>query len=242
MNAIYKKTIITSILIFILTGCSSNNQNLGQTINSNKRTIAGGAIGSILGAVIGHQISSKASSKIIGGVVGGAIGGAIGYTLDEQAKELEIELKAKRAKEQKQIEEINNDVVILSDEKFVKIVFKNSNFFEVGDDVPSTTSSSKLLTLGKVLKKYPNTIIQVTGHTDNDGSFEFNRQLSQKRAANVGEIIYSSKIENNIYARGCSYSKPIVKNNSDENKALNRRVEIYLFENENSVFDACKIN
>ena len=66
MNAILQKTIITSILIFILTGCTTTNQNLGQTINSNKRAITGGAIGSILGAVIGHQVNSKATGRIIG--------------------------------------------------------------------------------------------------------------------------------------------------------------------------------
>lgn len=242
MNAIYKKAIITSILIFILTACTSSKQNLGQTINSNKRAIAGASIGTVLGAVIGHQVSSKTSSKVIGGIIGGSIGGAIGYTLDEQAKELEKELKAKRVKEQKEINQINNDIAILSQKDFVKIVFKNVNFFEVGDDVPSTNSASKLLSLGKVLKKYPNTIIQVTGHTDNDGSFELNQKLSQKRASNVGEIIHSSKIQNSIYAKGCSYSKPIVANTTAKNKALNRRVEIYLFENESSVFDTCKIN
>ncbi|MEN8717545.1 MAG: OmpA family protein [Sulfurovum sp.] len=242
MNVNFQKIIITSILIFILTGCTSNNQNLGQTINSNKRAITGGTIGTILGAVIGHQISSKNSSKIIGAVAGGVIGSAIGYNLDKQAKELEEKLKAKKIKDTKDAQEIQNDILILSDEKYVKIIFKNSNFFEINDDVPSSDSASKLLTLSKVLKKYPNTIIQVTGHTDSDGSYEYNEKLSQKRANNVGEIIHSSNIENKIYARGCSFSKPLVKNNTKENKATNRRVEIYLFENENSVFDTCEVN
>jgi len=242
MNVNFQRTIISSILIFILTGCTATNQNLGQTINSNKRAVAGTAIGSILGAVIGHQVSSKTSSKVIGTVAGGVIGGAIGHTLDIQAKEIQEELKAKKIKSTKEAQEINNDILILNNDKFIKIIFKNSNFFEVNDDVPSSNSAQKLLSLAKVLRKYPNTIVQVTGHTDNDGSFQYNERLSQRRANNVGEILHSSKIKNNIYARGCSFSKPIVENNSAKNKATNRRVEVYLFENENSVFDTCKVN
>ena len=42
--------------------------------------------------------------------------------------------------------------------------------------------------------------------------------------------------------RGCSFDKPVALNNSESNMALNRRVEVYLYPNQQSVIDVCKSN
>ena len=91
-----------------------------------------------------------------------------------------------------------------------------------------------------MLSKYPNTLVQVTGHTDSRGSHSYNKTLSEQRASNVGNIIYNSGVQNQIFSKGCSFDKPVAPNDSASNMGLNRRVEVYLYPNQESVIDTCK--
>ena len=81
----------------------------------------------------------------------------------------------------------------------------------------------KLLSL---LKKYPDMTIEIIGHTDSIGSYEFNDELSDKRADSVVRWL----IENNVTAerlqhRGEGERKPIANNKYEPGRRLNRRVE-----------------
>jgi len=77
------------------------------------------------------------------------------------------------------------------------------------------------------LLKYPNTVVEVSGHTDNKGDEEYNQTLSQKRAESVVSYLLSQGIkENRIRAKGYGESQPIADNESEEGRSKNRRVEI----------------
>ena len=53
-------------------------------------------------------------------------------------------------------------------------------------------------------------------------------------------MIKGSGIPNKVFAKGCSYNKSLVPNTTAQNMALNRRVEIYLYPNQQAVVDQCR--
>lgn len=67
----------------------------------------------------------------------------------------------------------------------------------------------------------------MAGHTDNDGTAEMNQKLSEDRANNVKNFLIQQGVPaSKIRAFGFGFSKPKASNDSEEGKALNRRVEI----------------
>ena len=78
--------------------------------------------------------------------------------------------------------------------------------------------------------------LSIAGHTDSDWREEFNLKLSQERAEAIKEylVFFGNVPEERISAQGYGSSKPIVKEITDEDKKLNRRVEFNLFTEESS--------
>lgn len=235
------KTLISSISIAaILTGCTSTTGN--QTIDDNQNAIIGTTIGALAGVVLGNNIGggSKSRNKVIGAVIGGAIGGTIGYKMDQQAKEVAESLNTNVNNNPNAVLDPNQDLIVSNTDTYVKIMFRDDMMFETNSANPTPSAQAKIAKINTVLQKYPNTLVQVVGHTDSRGSHTYNATLSEKRASNVGNIIYSSGAQNQIFSRGCSFDKPVAPNDNATNMALNRRVEVYLYPNQQSVIDVCK--
>ncbi|QEZ89848.1 OmpA family protein [Aliarcobacter cibarius] len=243
MRVFNLKVILTSaIAVSMLTGCASSMNTGNQTFDNNQNAIIGTTVGAIAGVVLGNNIGggSKSRNKVIGGLAGAAIGGAVGYSLDKQAKEVAQSLNTDVNNNPNAQMDPNQDLIVSNTDKYVKIMFRDDMMFEVNSANPTYSASQKISKLNTVLKNYPNTLVQVVGHTDNSGKHAYNQKLSEQRASNVGNIIYSNGVPNQIFSRGCSFDKPIVANSSKENMALNRRVEVYLYPNQESVIDVCK--
>ena len=235
------KTLISSISIAaILTGCAGTTGN--QTIDDNQNAIIGTTIGALAGVVLGNNIGggSKSRNKVIGAVIGGAIGGTIGYKMDQQAKEVAESLNTNVNNNPNAVLDPNQDLIVSNTDTYVKIMFRDDMMFETNSANPTPSAQAKIAKINTVLQKYPNTLVQVVGHTDSRGSHSYNATLSDKRASNVGNIIYSSGVQNQIFSRGCSFDKPVAPNDTATNMALNRRVEVYLYPNQQSVIDVCK--
>ena len=80
-----------------------------------------------------------------------------------------------------------------------------------------------------VLNKYEQSIIEVAGHTDSDGSAEYNQALSERRANTVARYLGSRGIMNQrIIAVGDGERHPIAGNDTAAGKQANRRVELTL--------------
>ncbi|QKJ27856.1 OmpA family protein [Aliarcobacter cibarius] len=243
MRVFNLKVILTSAIVAsMLTGCASSMNTGNQTFDNNQNAIIGTTVGAIAGVVLGNNIGggSKSRNKVIGGLAGAAIGGAVGYSLDKQAKEVAQSLNTDVNNNPNAQMDPNQDLIVSNTDKYVKIMFRDDMMFEVNSANPTYSASQKISKLNTVLKNYPNTLVQVVGHTDNSGKHAYNQKLSEQRASNVGNIIYSNGVSNQIFSRGCSFDKPIVANSSKENMALNRRVEVYLYPNQESVIDVCK--
>lgn len=99
-------------------------------------------------------------------------------------------------------------------------------FFEFNKSILLPQSFLELDNLLTVLKIYPSMTIELSGHTDNKGSKEYNLQLSKARAQAVVDFLIKNGIaKDRLTAIGYGDSKPIATNKSEEGRAQNRRVE-----------------
>lgn len=103
--------------------------------------------------------------------------------------------------------------------------------FETGKATLTPESKKELDELADMLTDYPNMRIEVAGHTDDVGSDASNRTLSQDRAKSVVDFLRNRKVEEErISWKGYGESKPMVPNDSDAHRAMNRRVEFTVLE------------
>ncbi len=78
-----------------------------------------------------------------------------------------------------------------------------------------------------VLQEFNQTLVDVIGHTDSDGSDDYNYDLSRRRAGSVAQYLVSQQNDSNRFSvEGRGEQQPIASNNTASGKGLNRRVEI----------------
>ena len=83
-----------------------------------------------------------------------------------------------------------------------------------------------------MMKDNPKLVIQLEGHTDNQGNPKMNMDLSQQRVDNVKKYLASKGVEKDrIKTKAFGGTKPILNANSNEARALNRRVEMRVLSN-----------
>lgn len=98
--------------------------------------------------------------------------------------------------------------------------------FATGSDQVISDSYDEINKLAIFLKEYPKTKVVIEGHSDSSGPADYNRQLSQRRAAAVAKILVEQFIidANRVSAIGYGEDRPLVSNDTPENRAKNRRV------------------
>ncbi|GAA4395644.1 hypothetical protein GCM10023187_02830 [Nibrella viscosa] len=102
----------------------------------------------------------------------------------------------------------------------------NNIFFESGRFELESKSKTELDRLAAFLKTNPTVKVEISGHTDDQGSAATNLELSKKRAQSVVDFLTRAGIEPaRIQATGYGETRPLVPNTSDENRRLNRRIE-----------------
>lgn len=231
-----KILIASSVAVLILTGCY-NQPGLVEDGNNN-RTKTGAATGAVAGAMIGYNTGSHdAKSAIIGGLLGAALGGAIGYSMDEQANEMARALGTGVNNDPLAALDPNNTIIVSKHPTYVKIMFRDSMMFATNSARLQSSAKNKVQKVGHLLANYPQTVVGVAGFTDNTGSYDHNQRLSQRRADTVANLL---SVNGRPFTKGCSYNKAIVPNNSARNKALNRRVEVYLYSDRNNMTNPCR--
>ena len=81
--------------------------------------------------------------------------------------------------------------------------------------------------LVELLQKNPTIKIEISGHTDNKGDDLYNQTLSQKRAESVVNYLTQKGIlKARLTAKGYGKTQPVAPNDTEENKAKNRRTEV----------------
>jgi len=108
--------------------------------------------------------------------------------------------------------------------------------FEFNRAEVKPTAQADLRKLADFLQTYPGRRILIEGHTDNIGSDAYNQQLSRRRAESVAVALEAMGVQSpRVTVVGYGKNYPVADNSSDTNRALNRRVEVYLSDNDKPV-------
>ena len=108
------------------------------------------------------------------------------------------------------------------------VVLQNIQF-EFNSSALTAESESGIQILTAFLKRNPDLKVELAGHTDNVGNDNYNLKLSSDRAESVRKALIANGIEEmRLTAKGYGATKPMVPNDSDEHRALNRRTEMII--------------
>lgn len=211
MKKIKLGVVLVVFASLILSGCASMNK-------ATKGAVIGTATGGAMGAVIGQATGNPALGAVIGATVGGTAGAIIGHTMDKQAEE--IKEKVPDAK----VERVGEGIVV---------EFSSAILFGFDQSVLSAEAMTNLDKLVTVLNTYPDTDIEVQGHTDSKGTEAYNQSLSERRAKAVSDYILAKGITAaRITTKGFGETLPEYDNETEEGRAKNRRVEFLITANE----------
>jgi outer membrane protein OmpA-like peptidoglycan-associated protein len=98
--------------------------------------------------------------------------------------------------------------------------------FEYNKDKIRPESFPILDAVAEILNKNPDVKLEVQGHTDNRGSAAYNKNLSNRRSASVRKYLVAKGIAvDRLTSAGYGFDRPIVDNSTEQNRALNRRVQ-----------------
>lgn len=179
------------------------------------RTAIGGVGGAAAGYLLGGLIGGK-TGRIVGAGIGGVAGGVVGYKMDRQIKEL----KEKTAGSGVDVTEVDNGSAIL-------VNLPDGVTFAVDSTTISPAFQATLDQIAQSLKDYPDSLVDVYGHTDSAGSDAYNQDLSERRARSVANYLAMRGVSSaRIRSQGFGEQYPVASNDTEEGRALNRRVEI----------------
>lgn len=141
--------------------------------------------------------------------------------LDELKKKIEDYIQSNN---------LSSEVNVIETERGVQITLNDAALFKSGDAVLKQEAQTILGGLAPFLKLVSNEV-EVEGHTDDvpikNANFRSNWELSAQRAINVLHFFDSVDLPaERMHAVGYAHTQPLVKNDSDQNRASNRRVNL----------------
>ncbi len=208
-----KKNIIAVLGILITVSfisCASLQTNQEQG------TAVGVGVGAGVGAILGQAIGGDTQGTLVGAGIGAALGGLagnqIGRYMDLQEQDLKNAIAASDA------------ASVRREQDILRATFKGEAFFDYDSTQLKPGGYAELQRVAEVLNRYPQTTIEIGGHTDTRGSEEYNQTLSLKRADAVRQALMQNGVRpERMQTIGYGESRPI---SSDH--ATNRRVEIII--------------
>lgn len=210
-----KKTVLAIVATAVLMSACTTDPYTGEQKVSN--TAGGAVLGGLAGAALGTLAGGNdRRNALIGAGIGALAGGAVGSVMDQNENELRAQLQGTGVSVTRA-----GDQIILN--------MPSDITFAVDQDAVKPSFYSVLNSVGLVLKKYKQTIVDVYGHTDSTGSDQHNFDLSQRRALAVANYLSAQGVDSRRFAvTGFGESRPVASNNTTEGRAQNRRVEIQL--------------
>ena len=179
------------------------------------RTAIGAGGGALAGLLLGGLIGGG-TGRIIGAGIGGIAGGAIGYTMDKQIKQLKEQTAGSGV-----------DVTPVDDGQAILVNLPEGVTFDVGSYSLKPEFRATLDKVADSLKQYPNSLIDVYGHTDSTGSDAYNQTLSENRARTVASYLSMQGVSAaRVRSQGFGETMPVADNATDDGRRKNRRVEI----------------
>jgi len=214
----FRKAAIAASAAVFLAACTTDPYTGEQKLSNTAIGAGTGALlGTAAGLVIGKTTSaSTRKSMLIGAGIGALAGGGVGMYMDNQEAKLRARLEGTGVSVTRM-----GDTIILNMPSNITFDTDRSEIKPQFYDV--------LNSVAIVLNEFDRTLVDVTGHTDSDGSDGYNQDLSERRAGSVAEYLVA---QGNNYRRfqvlGMGETQPIASNATPDGKARNRRVEIQI--------------
>ena len=187
---------------------------VGYSSNAETGAVAGALVGGFLGARSGDNDTLARTAA--GAIVGGAIGGAIGTALDRQAADLRRQIG-------------NDQVTVVNTGDRLVVTMPQDILFATDSAVVAPGLRADLAAVAGNLNAYPQSRIEVVGHTDSTGSGSYNLGLSTRRANAVAAVLIDAGVAPaRIRTTGAGEDQPVASNLTPEGRAQNRRVEIII--------------
>ncbi|HVI48824.1 MAG TPA: OmpA family protein [Chitinophaga sp.] len=132
-------------------------------------------------------------------------------------------------KQYKELKDVLNGAEVSIIQDSVKVIFPNNVLFATSSDQLSDAIKPTFGHFADILNKYGKTKILITGHTDNTGNTDYNRDLSEKRANAARSLLQEFKVSSDrMFTWGLADRDPIASNSTDAGRAKNRRVEFVI--------------
>lgn len=205
--------------------CLAASLTLGgcATMTDTQRgTTSGAAIGAGTGAVIGAIIGGGKGAAI-GAGSGAVLGAGAGYVWSQRMEEQRRQMEAATAGTGVQVSQTTDNRLMLN--------IPSDISFDTGRAEIKPNLRPILDSFATSLLNNPTTTIMIVGHTDNTGSDAINNPLSVNRAASTRDYLVSHGVPiQRIQIDGQGSYQPIASNDTPQNRAKNRRVEIFVME------------
>ena len=144
-------------------------------------------------------------------------GAGIGNRLDQQEEDLR--------------QSMSNGTITNTGDRLI-VTLPNDILFAVDDATVRPDLQRDLRALAGNLQAYPNSTVQIVGHTDSDGDAAYNLGLSQRRAQSVANVLVAAGVSGSrLQTIGRGEDQPVADNLTAQGKAQNRRVEIVILPN-----------
>jgi outer membrane protein OmpA-like peptidoglycan-associated protein len=211
-------TLSSTMRVAVVTAITLASTACASLSNKEKGGAIGAAAGAAVGGVIGNNTGSTARGAIIGAVVGGATGAIIGHQMDQQAKELKLEVPG---------------AIVERVGEGIQVTFASGLLYDFDSDAIRSEAGKNLQNLALSLKKYQNTDLLVVGHTDALGSTEYNQDLSMRRASSASGFLTMHGVgTERIHASGKGELEALASNGTEAGRQQNRRIEVAIYAND----------
>ncbi len=119
------------------------------------------------------------------------------------------------------------DAIVGRRGEVVEFTLPSDLAFNVGSEEVKPAARKSLATAAEILKRYPETLVTIEGHTDSMGMLESNQELSEKRARTVFDILVRNGVSPmRLSMRGYGERFPIADNATAKGRQANRRVQM----------------
>ncbi|GAO54149.1 MULTISPECIES: OmpA family protein [unclassified Novosphingobium] len=210
-----RRVLVSSLCAVSLVSLSAcvTDPNTGEKKVS--RTAIGGVGGALGGMLLGGLIGGK-TGRILGAGIGGIAGAAVGYSMDKQIKQLRESTAGSGV-----------DVTPTDNGSAILVNLPNGVTFDTDSSAIKPTFRDTLDKVAQSLNQYPDSLIDVYGHTDSTGSDAYNQALSERRARAVADYLTSRGVSySRIRSQGFGETQPVASNDTEAGRSANRRVEI----------------
>ena len=197
--------VIASVTLLGLAACAPGT----QTVAGGPKATTGAVTGALVGAAIGANASggNRLAQAAAGAVLGGALDGAIGSTLDRQAADLQGS--------------VSNQTKVVNNGTSLTVTMPQDILFATNSAALRPDLQRDLNAVATNLLNYPDSTIEIVGHTDNTGTAALNQDLSQRRAVAVRDLLLTAGVPSNRLSAAGAGETATVRLRESPNTAMN---------------------